>query len=203
MLKGPELEALVNSMSGSALYMKLADLFPNKLKTAGEVFPTDIVPVIACSRLKERTVFPMAWGFTGREKGTVIANCRVETAKDLPLWRDAWLKHRCIVPASWYFEWAHPHDGGAERRGQKYRFCPKGERILNLAGVYRIEKRDGIPVPVFAVITREAPEGIRSIHDRMPLILPDSAASEWIMPDSDPEKSALQALVDIEYQKVV
>ena len=34
----------------------------------------------------------------------------------------------------------------------------------------------------------------------MPLILTESAADEWIMPDNDPERIIKQAVVDIEYQ---
>ena len=42
--------------------------------------------------------------------------------------------------------------------------------------------------PHFAVLTRDAAPGLRRIHDRMPLILPASAISEWISPDSAPDR---------------
>ena len=78
---------------------------------------------------------------------------------------------------------------------------PKGNGIVNLAGIYRIEEVSGLQIPVFAIITREAAPMIRGIHDRMPLIFPDSAADEWIMPDSNPERIINQAVVDVEYQR--
>jgi putative SOS response-associated peptidase YedK len=44
-----------------------------------------------------------------------------------------------------------------------------------LAGLYRIEEISGTQVPVLAVLTREPGVIIRSIHDRMPVILPRNA----------------------------
>ena len=74
--------------------------------TSGEIRPTDVVPVIAPNREGKRTSFPMKWGFQfpGR---SLLVNARTETAAQKPAFRDAWKKHRCIIPASWYFEWEH------------------------------------------------------------------------------------------------
>ena len=47
------------------------------------------------------------------------------------------------------------------------------------------------------ILTRDAADGIRFIHDRMPVILPTEAAGEWIRPSSDPEKLLKLARTDI------
>ena len=36
--------------------------------------------------------------------------------------------------------------------------------------------------PVFTVLTRSAAEGIAFIHERMPVILPNEAAEDWLNP---------------------
>ncbi|MFR7618630.1 MAG: SOS response-associated peptidase family protein [Subdoligranulum sp.] len=46
----------------------------------------------------------MKWGFQIRGR-SLIVNARTETAAEKPTFREAWEKRRCIIPASWYFEW--------------------------------------------------------------------------------------------------
>ena len=50
-----------------------------------------------------------------------------------------------------------------------------------MCGLYRIEEG----LPAFVVLTREAAEPIRFIHDRMPLMLPEEQVGEWIRPGAD------------------
>ncbi|WP_303821627.1 SOS response-associated peptidase family protein [Ruminococcus flavefaciens] len=47
----------------------------------------------------------MVWGFTHKSTPKLLANCRVETADSKPLWRGSWYRRRCVIPASWYYEW--------------------------------------------------------------------------------------------------
>ena len=42
--------------------------------------------------------------------------------------------------------------------------------------------------PIFAVLTLSPTDALRKIHNRMPLILPESAMDEWISPDGNPNK---------------
>ncbi len=62
----------------------LADTFIRRVGrpiiTAGEVRPTDIVPVIAPNSAKTRTVFPMQWGFKNPDHDSTFFNARSETA---------------------------------------------------------------------------------------------------------------------------
>ena len=85
----------------------MRDKLGKPLTTEGEVRPTNIVPVIAPSPSGTRKVFPMLWGFTAKGVDRPIVNCRVESAAEKTLWKEAWKSHRCIVPASYYFEWEH------------------------------------------------------------------------------------------------
>ncbi len=70
-----EMQAIVSDMMRSSLVRKWNELYP--IKTYGKMSPTDIVPVIASNRNRQRAVFPMKWGFTGK---TLLMNARVETA---------------------------------------------------------------------------------------------------------------------------
>lgn len=192
--ESPEIREIVEEMNKSPLVSKWQKT--TGITTYGEVRPTNVVPVIASNRSGAKTVFPMKWGFSGR---TLLMNARTETAPTKATFREAWAAHRCIVPASWYFEWEHiTGNNGKTRTGDKYLIQPKGSSMTWLCGLYRIEEG----MPVFVVLTREPGEDIRFIHDRMPLILPKDCVDEWIRPDAKPEELVEAALTDMVYEKV-
>ena len=188
-----EMQTIVSDMMRSSLVRKWNELFP--VKTYGEMSPTDIVPVIASNRSRQRAVFPMKWGFTGK---TLLMNARVETVAVKPTFRDAWKSHRCIVPASYYFEWEHLiGNNGKTKTGDKYAIQPQGSSMTWLCGLYRFEN----DMPFFVILTREPGEQIRFIHDRMPLILPEHMVNTWIDPDADPAELIREAVTDVVAEK--
>ena len=127
------------------------------------------------------------------------------TARNLTGSKESWERRRCIVPASYYFEWEHLINAatGKAKTGDKYMIQPKGSEITWLAGLYRIEEMSGIQVPVFTVLTREPSEDIRFIHDRMPAILPREVVEEWIRPDSKPDEVIKTAMTDMIFEKII
>ena len=175
----PELRPIVEEMNRSPLVRRFQET--TAVMTSGEIRPTNVAPVIASNRSGERTVFPMKWGFSVPGRPLLI-NARAETAGEKVMFREAWKAHRCIVPASWYYEWEHRvRNDGKKETGEKYMIQPAGSPVTWMCGLYRIE--DGLPA--FVVLTREAEEGIRFIHDRMPLMLPEEQVGEWIRPGAD------------------
>ena len=191
--ESPEIRPIVEEMNRSPLIGKW--LRTTGITTYGEVRPTNVVPVIAPNRRGERAVYPMKWGFTGK---SLLLNARSETAAQKPTFKEAWEKHRCIIPASWYFEWEHlTGNDGKKYTGSKYMIQPKGSTMTWLCGLYRIEEG----LPVFTVLTREPGEEIRFLHDRMPLIMPERFVNEWIRPDTRPEDLLGEALTDMIFEK--
>lgn len=153
----------------------------------GEVFPTDVVPVIANNKHLVPTPFAMKWGYSLPD-GKLIINARSETAAEKPLFRDGMLNRRCLIPATNYFEW--------EKRGKekvKYAIRPSGRAMLYMAGIYRIEKGRA----VFSILTREPAEQIAFIHDRMPVIMPDDAKADWLDPRNSAEELLRDAALDV------
>ena len=162
----------------------------------GEIRPTNVAPVIASNKNGNRTVFPMKWGFTGK---TLLINAKAETAAIKPTFREAWASHRCIVPASWYFEWEHlTANDGKKKTGDKFMLQPRGSAVTWLCGLYRIEEG----LPCYVILTREPSDEIRFIHDRMPLILPENYVDEWIRPNANPAEIIQAAQTDILYERV-
>lgn len=167
---------------------------PAELKTSGEICPTDIVPVLANSRRQDVQPFAMRWGYAF-PNGRPIINARAETAAQKPMFRDGMRQRRCIIPASHYFEW--------ERRSAartKYATRPAKADMLYLAGIYHLENHEGVIVPAFAILTRDAAPGVAFIHPRMPVMLPREATADWLNPAHDAEEILALALTEMEYQ---
>lgn len=195
-----ELREIVAAAGNSALaekFMRAGD----PMTPSGEIHPTDVVPVIATARAGKQAVFPMKWGFSmkglrGGGSISTLLNARSETAGQKQTFRDAWREHRCIIPASYYFEWEHfISPDGRKKTGQKYAIQPAGSTVTWLGGLYRIE--DGFPH--FVVLTRPPAADIEFIHDRMPVILPKEYIGEWINPAADPDKIVKYAMENMVY----
>ena len=177
----PELRPFVEEARRSSLANRMADKYCRTLTTSGEIKPTDIAVVLAPDKNGRMAAFPMFWGFTGRS--SYLFNARSETADRKPTFRDPWTRSRCVVPASCYFEWQHlVSPEGKKQTGDKYMIQPKDSTLTLLAGLYRLEEKDGFLFPHFTILTREPPDDLRVIHDRMPVILRENAVSEWLNP---------------------
>lgn len=136
----------------------------------GEVRPSDQAAVIANNKNKEARPFAMRWGYSFPNSRPII-NARSETASSKPLFRDGMLQRRCLVPASYYFEWEH-----VDGKSVKYALKPTGADAIYMAGIYHMEHE----VPTFTILTRAVSSDIAFIHDRMPVILPSEAKADWL-----------------------
>ena len=198
----PELKPYVDEAKRSPLSPKMIGLLGKPLKTEGEIFPTDMVPVIATSRSRHQTVFPMVWGFNVKGLDRPVVNARVETAKDKTSFRNSWFTRRCIIPASYYFEWKHfKRPDGKTKAGAKYAIQPENCTITYLAGLYQMQQYRGLTYPVFTVLTREPSEELKNIHDRMPVVMPEDAIADWINPDKKAEDLIPMALCEMVPEK--
>ena len=142
-----------------------------KVKT-GDVFPGDVAAVVASNRHLEPQPFAMEWGYHLSD-GKRIINARSETAAQKAMFADGIRQRRCLIPAQHYYEW---EKSGSKK--VKYAIEPEGAYGFFLAGIYRMEAGK----PVFTILTRDASEGIAFIHERMPVILPNEAAEDWLNP---------------------
>lgn len=110
----------------------------------------------------------LKWGFPGFDKGKLLINARAESVKTKSTFADSFASRRCVLPAAGFYEW--------DRKKEKVTFRLGDKPILYLAGIYRpygVEKR-------FVVLTREANDSMRPVHDRMPLILTKEEVRPWV-----------------------
>jgi len=195
--KDEMLREYANIAAQSIIHAQFIRSVPKPLKYRGEIRPADIAPVIATSKRGNKACFPMLWGFN-MERHSLLPNARLETAGVKPLFQGAWKSHRCVIPASWYYEWEHfLRPNGKKETGDKYLIQPKGDSRTWLCGLYRLEEG----LPHFVVLTRPPSEEISFIHDRMPLMLREKDVDEWISPDAKPDEIAYRAVTDLHFEK--
>ena len=161
------------------------------LKCAGEVFPSDVVPVVANSRAMKPAAFAMRWGYA-LDGGRRVINARSETAEAKPMFRDGMLRRRCLIPAGHYFEWARSLPGKP-----KYAIRPRNEGLMWMAGLYRPEPE----LPAFVVLTRPPADDLAFIHDRMPVLLSGDAARAWLNLSLPPAGTLERAELNVRFAR--
>ena len=112
--------------------------------------------------------------------GARLINARSETVAEKPAFRGAFKKRRLIIPADGFYEWQRSDDGK-----RPFFFRLRDERPFGFAGLWeRWEDEDGEPVNSCAILTTEANEVLRPVHDRMPVILHPEDYELWLGGDA-------------------
>lgn len=158
------------------------------LEARYNIAPTQ--PVAVVRRLKPdgpRQLDLLRWGLAlppgeGTRTGGPVINARSESVATRPAFRDAFRRRRCLVPADGFYEWA-PGRG----RRQAFHVHRKDGRPFAMAGIWEPEGPGGAPASC-AILTTEPNELLRSIHDRMPVIVEPVDYERWLAPEGgDPE----------------
>lgn len=105
-------------------------------------------------------------------------------------YRTDFKNHRCLIPASFFFEWKKVTVDGEDVK-HPYFIKPKGKDIFAFAGLYSIHKdAEGLEILTGAIITTKPNKEMKKIHDRMPVILHKEDYSTYL-DDSDKAKKLL------------
>lgn len=106
-------------------------------------------------------------------------NARSESVHEKPTFRSAFRTHRCLVPASGYYEWAT--ELGPYKTKQPVFISRDDNKLLAFAGIYdRWISPAGEIKDSVAIITRDAVGELAKVHNRMPLFLPQDRWSAWM-----------------------
>lgn len=140
----------------------------------GEIFPSNEFPIVY--NRQHNVLANYRWGFSAPYLKTIVINARLETLDSKPMFKGAFKERRCIIPASYYFEWKP--EGSKKVKHKIYR---EDTNILYMAGLFGsfIDKK-GENYQGFTIITTEAATAIEGIHDRMPLILEGEQLKLWL-----------------------
>jgi putative SOS response-associated peptidase YedK len=177
------------------------------------VAPTnDVYGVVALpgTEGEQREVQAFHWGLVPSwakdiKIGSKMINARGETVAEKPAFKSAFLKHRMIVPMDGFYEWQQGSEGAAvTKKGkpvkQPYFIHSAGGEPLAVAGVWATwrNRSAGPDAPWLhscAVVTTSANATMMAIHDRMPVMLPQSKWAAWLDPDNHDADALKEFLV--------
>lgn len=173
----------------------VTDLLPELLGGLGglpddyNVAPTALVPVVR-DRHGERLLSEVRWSFLPsyakdpKQKPQPI-NARIETVATSGMFKRAFARSRCIVPALGYYEWV------VTPTGKQPHYIHAPEAGLAMAGVLSAWA-DHAKAPddpdrwliTMAIITRDAHVAPGEVHDRMPACLSPEGSAAWLADDA-------------------
>jgi len=108
--------------------------------------------------------------------GNRMINARAETLLEKPSFRNAFRRRRCLILADGFYEWRK------EPGGKTPIFIQMEDgKPFAFAGLWELWRApDSSEVLSCTIITTEPNDLMASIHNRMPVILPERAYSRWL-----------------------
>lgn len=145
--------------------------------------PTDNLAVVRFNpQTRARSLDLLRWGLVplwakDLAFGPKCINARAETVASNKIFRDAFERRRCLIPADAFYEWQ-------KRAGktQPFAIMPADGGVFAFAGLWERWKNpaDGGIVRSFTIVTGRANPLCEPIHERMPVILPPAAWPLWL-----------------------
>jgi len=150
------------------------------------VAPSQDVPIVRENAEGERELVFARWGLIpswSKEPKAEFStiNARAETVAAKPAFRSAFRSRRCLIPADGYYEWA-ARPGSKTK--QPYYIGLREGALFAFAGLWERWERGETAVESCTIIVTEANELTRPIHDRMPVILPETDYELWLSADA-------------------
>lgn len=154
---------------------------PEQMTPRFNIAPTQPIAVVPNDGRNELDFF--VWGlipFWAKEPsiGNRMINARAETLADKPSFRNAYRRRRCLVLADGFYEWKKQ----SHMKGKLplYIQLETGDPFA-FAGLWEIwNSPDGSEIRSCTIITTSPTEFIRSIHNRMPVILSEQHYDFWL-----------------------
>lgn len=154
-------------------------------------------PVLALANDGRNTADYFTWGLIPSwakdpEIGSRLINARAETLGEKPSFRGGYKYKRCLIFADGFYEWKA--QAGAKTKIPHFIRLTSGKPFA-FAGLWdEWHSPDGSQIKSCTIITTEPNELMSTLHNRMPVILPNNAYAQWL--DASPRKpEELQGLL--------
>jgi putative SOS response-associated peptidase YedK len=155
---------------------------PNLFHPRYNIAPAQMIDVVFEPETT-RILSQLKWGLVpswskDAEIGNRMINARAETLTEKPSFREAFKSRRCIIPASGFYEWQKKSTAAK----QPFYFYLKEKEVFGFAGLWEgwIDKTTGEELETCTIITTEANELLKPVHERMPVILKAESYDEWL-----------------------
>ena len=161
---------------------KTGKVNPKLFEPRYNIAPTQTIAAVLESG-GERIVEGLRWGLIpswakDESIGSKLINARAETLSEKPSFKNAFRSHRCIIPASGFYEWQKQAKGAK----QPFYFHLKDKEVFGFAGLYEqwLDRETGEQIETCTIITTEANKVLEPIHERMPVILKPKDYDQWL-----------------------
>jgi putative SOS response-associated peptidase YedK len=166
------------------------------------IAPSQQVAVVRLNKTGGRALGFVRWGLIphwARELPKLQPiNARAETLSTSGMFRQAFARRRCLVPADGFYEWKKLD---AKSKQPMFIHFPD-DRLFAFAGLWeRWKPADDVePVDTCTIITTAPNRLMAPIHNRMPVILRPEDYDGWLNPQTGPDtvKKLLQPYADDE-----
>ena len=118
--------------------------------------------------------------------GSRLLNARADTIAEKPAFRAAFKRRRCLIPADGFYEWKAATTSEKQAKKppkQAYHIRMKERRPFAFAGLWERWDKGETPIETCTIITTEANDVLRPLHDRMPVILRPEDHRRWLSPE--------------------
>jgi putative SOS response-associated peptidase YedK len=168
-------------------FFQLEDDYP-LLEARYNIAPTQ--PVLAVREetgagsggpVTKRQIAHFSWGLVPSwskdpRQGAKLINARAETLAEKPSFRHAFRRRRCLIPADGFYEWQ-----GKGRNKQTFHVRLRNQKLFAFAGLYEEwHGPNGETMESCAIVTTQANELMRPLHERMPVILKPQDYDAWL-----------------------
>jgi putative SOS response-associated peptidase YedK len=151
-----------------------------------------IATVIKADLLK---LVGMRWGFIpfwakDMKIGNKMINARAETVAENRVFKHSFLKKRCLIPATGFYEWKKSND-----RKTPMHIRMDTSQVFAFAGIYSQWKSPSDSIILSCSIITTTPNHLmKPIHNRMPVILKPEDESIWLDPELDDTRTLQELL---------
>ena len=158
------------------------------------IAPTQLIPSILSAPGGEKQLQMLRWGLIpswakDAKISAKLINARAETVSEKPSFKAAFKRRRCLIIADGFYEWQRQ-----EKKKQPYYFRLQNAQLFAFAGLWEQWKSpDEDIINSCTILTTEANDLLRPIHDRMPVILESKDYGLWL--DSEAQQPQLQQLL--------
>ena len=162
---------------------KIVKLFPsskvlNYSNISYNISPSNLINVIYKNN-NNIYIDNLFWSFSYFNKQNNITqfviNSRIETIVSKYLFKESFIKRKCLIISNGYFEWKK-----IDNTKQPYFISIPKNELMFFGGIWRQEIKNNVKTNVVCIITKDANKDISKIHSRMPLIMSHNEGLEFL-----------------------
>ena len=183
---------------------KIEKLFPsskvlNYSNKSYNISPSNLINVIYKNN-NSIYIDNLFWSFSYFNKlnniTQFVINARIETIVSKYLFKESFIKRKCLIISNGYFEWKK-----IDNTKQPYFISIPKNELMFFGGIWRQEIKNNVKTNVACIITKEANKNLSKIHSRMPLIMSHNEGLKFLQDDDNKFLENNQSVVedDIDY----